>query len=362
MLYLVSNHELSETVEEQCGSDTLEYTASGGTQVVTWWGDRHEDMSQFDDKYSLVYDTPPIKSDLVIMGFAHVSINVSSTSKLAFWNVRLEDVNPETGQVMLITGSNFNGAHRESDTNPSYIPINEYFVLNFDLHFTTWTFPKGHIIRVSISNSLFRSLWPSPYLMNTSISINDESSFITLPVFVDNGTDHDTPLFLNDTIVIAQRKDACKFEVNTTINYDDQQKVFHYIDQKNKATIVSTLWTQDYYLYVHDRTFYALANHSFTVNDSNPAQVSWKAHARQYFWFNQPIPGTNPDGICIGPAPKYLPSNPNSPSNDTLDLQSDVLVTSDADMFYVQFNRSVYRNGVFIKNKLFNQSYVRQFV
>ena len=362
MLYLASNHQLSETVEKQRSIETLEYTASGGTQLVTWWGDRHKDMSEFDNKYSFIYDTPPIKSDLILMGFAHISINVSSTAKLAFWNVRLEDVNPETGQVTLLTGSNFNGAKRESGTNPSYIEIDEYFMLSFDLHFTTWTFPKGHVIRVSISNSLFRALWPSPYLMNTTISINDETSFIKLPVFVDNGTQHDTPpLFVNDTIVMAQRKNACSFKVNTTVDFDDQQKVFHHVDENN-ATIVSTLWIQDYYLYVKDRTYYALVNHTFTINDSNPANASWKAHARQYFWFNQPNPGTTENGNCIGPGPKYLPSNPNFPSDDTLDLQSDILVTSDEDTFYLQFNRSVYRNGVFIRNKLFNHSYARQFV
>jgi hypothetical protein len=59
------------------------------------------------------------------------------------------------------------------------------YTLQIDLHVTSWTFQKGHKIRIAINNSQWPTIWPSPYAMTTTIRSNDNGqSFLKLPVLV----------------------------------------------------------------------------------------------------------------------------------------------------------------------------------
>jgi predicted acyl esterase len=51
------------------------------------------------------------------------------------------------------------------------------------LHFTSWVFPKGHRIRVSVSNAQWPMMWPSPHPMTTTLAIGGENGArVLLPV------------------------------------------------------------------------------------------------------------------------------------------------------------------------------------
>ena len=51
------------------------------------------------------------------------------------------------------------------------------------MHFTSWVFPRGHRIRVAVSNALWPMIWPTPYPMTTSLDLGGTSgSRIVLPV------------------------------------------------------------------------------------------------------------------------------------------------------------------------------------
>ena len=84
----------------------------------------------------------------------------------AHWVARLEDVQPD-GTVSLVTGSNINGSQRESRLNPKPLVPGEAFDVDFEMHFTTWTFKPGHRVRLAISNAAFPMIWPTPYPMVT---------------------------------------------------------------------------------------------------------------------------------------------------------------------------------------------------
>jgi len=50
------------------------------------------------------------------------------------------------------------------------------------MRFTSWEFPVGHRIRVSISNAQWPLFWPTPYAMTTSLYLGgDEPSRLLLP-------------------------------------------------------------------------------------------------------------------------------------------------------------------------------------
>jgi hypothetical protein len=85
--------------------------------------------------------------------------------------------------VTFITGAGFNANHVESSEKPIRLTQDKIYTLNVELHATSWTFEKGHKIRVSVNNAQWPMIWPSPYPMTTSIRSNDQlKSFLTLPV------------------------------------------------------------------------------------------------------------------------------------------------------------------------------------
>jgi hypothetical protein len=56
------------------------------------------------------------------------------------------------------------------------------YALSLDLHLASWVFPKGHRIRIAVSNALWPMNWPTPYPMTTSVRLGGEAaSRIDLP-------------------------------------------------------------------------------------------------------------------------------------------------------------------------------------
>jgi len=96
--------------------------------------------------------------------------------------VRISDIAPD-GTVTQVGGAGLNGAHRNSAERPEALVPGEVYTLEFDLHFTSWVFPKGHRIRMAVSNALWPMYWPTPHSMTTTLGVDgDNASRIVLPV------------------------------------------------------------------------------------------------------------------------------------------------------------------------------------
>jgi hypothetical protein len=55
--------------------------------------------------------------------------------------------------------------------------------LDVELHFTSWVFPKGHRIRLSIGNAQWPMFWPKPYPVTTSLRLGgNDPTRLLLPV------------------------------------------------------------------------------------------------------------------------------------------------------------------------------------
>ncbi|MHC4484786.1 MAG: CocE/NonD family hydrolase [Planctomycetota bacterium] len=145
----------------------LKYVPSVGAVAGFWWGDLRPDQRPADG-FSLVYDTEPLDEDLEILGMPRAVLHASATAPLAHWFVRLSDVAPD-GSVTLVTGAALNGAQRESRSKPSALVPGVVYPLEIELHCTSWVFPRGHKVRMAISNALFPMFWPTPYPMTTSL-------------------------------------------------------------------------------------------------------------------------------------------------------------------------------------------------
>jgi len=135
-----------------------------------------------DDAFSLVYDSAPLNQETAILGTPSALLEASATAPLADWFVRLSDVAPD-GTVIMITGGGLNGAQRDSASEPTDLEPGRVYPLKVDMHFTSWVFPRGHRIRLAVSNALWPMIWPTPHTMTTSLQIGgQQSSRLVMPV------------------------------------------------------------------------------------------------------------------------------------------------------------------------------------
>ena len=182
-LYPQPNHTLLESTPQAVTHKLLNVPTTGieASGPVMWWGDVAPDQRPT-DAYSLVYDTEPLKEDLEILGLPEVHMMVSADAPHANWFVRLSDV-AQDGTVTQVAGAGFNGTHRDSAKNPKSLEPGKVFPLSIEMHFTSWVFPKGHRIRLSVNNSQWPMFWPFPYPVTTSLYIGGESATkLLLPV------------------------------------------------------------------------------------------------------------------------------------------------------------------------------------
>jgi predicted acyl esterase len=179
ILYLQPNHTLAQSTAGQTIHE-LKYVPSIGVEAGFWWGELLADQRPV-DAFSLIYDSSPLQEDVAILGWPHALLQASAPVPLADWFARLSDVAPD-GSVTQVTGAGLNGAQRDSMVEPRDLEPGKTYPLDIKMHLTSWIFPKGHRIRVAISNALWPMMWPTPYPMTTSLMLGgDSGSRLVLP-------------------------------------------------------------------------------------------------------------------------------------------------------------------------------------
>ena len=183
--YAHGDHSLSDSPAES-SMHSMVYKPSMGVEgggPTMWWGSVLPDQQPMDE-HSLVYDSEELDTPLEILGRPIARLRVSADAPRANWVVRVSDIAPD-GKVTQVAGAGFNGTHRKSAREPEDIIPGEEFDLNIELHFTSWVFPKGHKIRVSISNAQWPMFWPTPFNMESMLAIGGEAGAkIDLPIVV----------------------------------------------------------------------------------------------------------------------------------------------------------------------------------
>ncbi len=162
----------------------LRYLPTTGIEAggpVMWFGDVAHDQRP-SDAWSLVYETAPQESELEILGLPRALLRVSADAPRANWFARLSDVAPD-GTTTLVASAGQNGAHRLSARDPKALEPGEVFPLEIEMHFTSWVFPKGHRLRLAVSNAQWPMLWPTPWPMTTALHLGGaEGTRLLLPV------------------------------------------------------------------------------------------------------------------------------------------------------------------------------------
>jgi uncharacterized protein len=185
---LQSDHTLKSELAG-AGIHHLKYVPSIGIEAGFWWGDFTVDQRPL-DALSLVYDSPPVEKDTAIFGWPRAVLQVSSTAPLADWFVRLSDIAPD-GTVTMVTGAGQSGAQRDSAASPTDLEPGGTYSIPIELHLTSWIFPRGHQIRLAISNSLWPMIWPTPFPMETLLFLGGaQPSRLELPIVPTESSGH----------------------------------------------------------------------------------------------------------------------------------------------------------------------------
>jgi uncharacterized protein len=317
-LFLREDHTLTDS-SGQADVHKLKYVPSIGVEAGFWWGELLTDVRPV-DAFSLVYDSAPLKEDRAILGHAHALLRASATAPLADWFVRLSDVAPD-GTVTQITGAGLNGAQRDSISEPKDLEPNKVYPLDIEMHLTSWIFPKGHRIRVAISNAMWPMVLPTPYAMTTSLELGGtDGSRVVLPVVPVKG--ETAPAFQSPE-PIEQRRDI------QSKGYPWPGEWTTTRDEINRKTTVN--WhgkSETEYPWGKETDYESLA---YDVQDNHPEISAVRGEAKSVFELKGRV----------------------------LTWQGHLSVTTDQKNFYYKYTRELLKDGAMVKEKTWEKTIPR---
>ena len=311
--------------------DELRYVPTTGVEAggpVMWWGDVAPDQRPT-DAFSLVYDTPPLEEDVEILGLPRAILRVAADVPHVDWYARLNDVAPD-GTVTQVAGAGMNGAHRISARDPRAIEPGQPFPLEIEMHFTSWVFPKGHRIRLAVSNAQWPMNWPTPYPATTSLYLGPDASKLLLPVVPGDSAKRPAPSYLPIPDETKARLPGYEsIEMETPSAYGEISSVDRN-PRTGKATVVATNQSAHRFPWGEERNTEKITHEA---EDGKPE----KASVRGEYVKEIKLPGR------------------------TLRFESVVTFSSDRQNFRYQGTRKLFENDKLVREKNWEKAFPRDF-
>jgi len=133
-----------------------------------------------DDTKSLVFDLEALAAPLEILGIPVLSLQVSSNRPSAKLAARLCEVHPD-GTSTLVTSGLLDLRFRSGpEAAPKALTPGETYDIDLPLTVMAHRFSPGSVIRLSISESLWPLVWPSPEVVTLSLKLGRAN--LVLPV------------------------------------------------------------------------------------------------------------------------------------------------------------------------------------
>jgi uncharacterized protein len=317
-LFLQPNHMLATTTSAPDDHE-LKYIPSNGVEAGFWWGELLVDQRPV-DAFSLTYDSAPLKEDVAMLGHPRAVLQASAPVPLAHWFARLSDVAPD-GSVTQITGAGINGAQRDSVSDPKDLVPNQLYSFKIEMHLASWVFPKGHRIRLSVSNGLWPMMWPTPNPMTTTVALGgSEGSKLILPLVPSNGP---APPPFASPEPSEERKDI------RTVGFPwPGEWILQRDEAHQKATVIWKGKSESEYPWGKETD---LEQMTYEIADANPAANTVKGEAETTFQLKDRV----------------------------LTWRGHLSVTSDAKNFFYKYTREVVKDGTVVKQKTWEETIPR---
>jgi len=136
------------------------------------------DDQREDDAWSLAYDWE-VEGELEILGHPRLVVRVGSSAPVAFLSARLCDMFPD-GTSTLVARGFLNLTQRRSRTDPEPMRRGVVETVELELDATSWVFPAGHRLRLSLAGSDWPNLVPPPGPV--TLTVERDGSVLSLPV------------------------------------------------------------------------------------------------------------------------------------------------------------------------------------
>ena len=137
-----------------CGADAGEYCA-------IWLGPEMPGDQRCDDALSATFDSAPLDEDQDISGAPRLTLRLASDRPQAQIAVRLNHLPPD-GASTRITYGVLNLSHRDGHAEPRPMSPGEDTKIVVTLDHIAYRVPKGHRLRLAVSNAYWPLIWPSP--------------------------------------------------------------------------------------------------------------------------------------------------------------------------------------------------------
>ena len=126
-----------------------------------------------------IFDSPPLASDLEVVGNPVLKVRVSADVPVAKLAVRLTQVTPE-GKSWAFTMGLLNLTHRDSHEEPRALEPGRSYDVEVPLTFTSMRLKAGNRLRVALSENFWPLVWPSPKI--ATLTVTTGVSTLVLPV------------------------------------------------------------------------------------------------------------------------------------------------------------------------------------
>jgi putative CocE/NonD family hydrolase len=142
--------------------------------------DNHPGDQTLDDGGSLVFETEPLGEDWAVVGRPSLTVTLASDRPQANLCARLSDVHPDGAATRISVGV-LNLTHRNGHAAPEALPVGEDVRVRVDMDDCAYTVPKGHRLRLSLSNAYWPLIWPSPE--KTVLDVRLDDAELSLPLY-----------------------------------------------------------------------------------------------------------------------------------------------------------------------------------
>lgn len=147
-----------------------------------------------DDMGSLVFDTPALEEELLLLGRASVSVTLSSDAPLANLCARLVDVHPD-GTATRVAFGVLNLAHRGGNDHPEPMTPGAATDVVLTLDACGYRLAPGHRLRLALSSAYWPTILPPPH--DATLTVDTATLRLALPL-----------LSAHERIDVAEPEDA----------------------------------------------------------------------------------------------------------------------------------------------------------
>ncbi|CEP24786.1 unnamed protein product [Cyberlindnera jadinii] len=197
-----------------------------------FFGDFPADQ-RYEDSKTTTWDSSAFDDDLCLLGEPIMRLCLSSNKKFANVTVKVEDIYPHNGEIVLISWGQLNMTHRNSDELPEWLEPGRKYDVEVRLDVVGIKIAKGHKLRVAISTCDWPQNWPTPEIPTIEI----EKGELVLPL-LNRNNQVSSPVFENPTIMKGIPNELVKpYGRSKTVSYDYSSDKWSLVDTHDSGCV-----------------------------------------------------------------------------------------------------------------------------